>query len=202
MFGHRQAQRELRRYRKKGPDRVTSRLLAALQETPLDGSTLLDVGGGIGVLQHELLAAGIAKVTGADAAPAYLEAAREESARRGTLDRVEHHFGDFVDLASSLEPADIVTLNRVICCYPEMERLVGLSASRARRLYALVFPRDDPWIKALRWVPNTFFRVSGNPFRVFVHATRAVERVVQAQGWRRRFYERTAFWQIVVYERC
>lgn len=35
-------------------------------------------------------------------------------------------YGDFVSLAPDLETADLVTLDRVVCCYPELEPLVYL----------------------------------------------------------------------------
>ena len=108
----------------------------------MEGATLLDIGGGIGVIQHELLDSGAAQATSVEASSAYLSAARSESERRGLVDRVTYHHGDFVDLAESIQPADVVTLDRVLNVYPDWERLASLSAERARRLYGVVIPRD------------------------------------------------------------
>ena len=163
--------------------------------------TLLDIGGGVGAIQHGLLDAGARRATGVDASPAYISVASEEADRRGHGGRVEQHLGDFVEKAADIGEADIVTLDRVLCCYPAMEKLVRLSAERARKMYAVVFPRDDWWVRALLVVPNLFMRLMGNPFRVFVHPSIAVERAVLAQGLRRRYRKKTAIWQVVVYER-
>lgn len=193
--------RELKRYRRKGPRSTTRMLVAALKAEGVEGATLLDIGGGVGAVQHELLRAGAASVTGADAARAYLEAAREEAQRQGHAERIHHRHGDFVEFAGELESADIVTLDRVICCYPEMESLVGLSAAKARRLYGLVYPREVWWTKLGNRLLNLTLWLARNPFRVFVHSSEAVDAVLREAGLRRCHYRRTPFWQVAVYRR-
>ena len=118
------------------------------------------------MIQHELLRAGAAQASGVEAAPAYLAAAREEAARQGHAERLRLHRGDFVALAPELPPADIVTLDRVICCYPDLPALVGLSAAHARRVYGLVYPRDTWWVKVGLALGNLALRLRRNPFRV------------------------------------
>ena len=88
----------------------------------------------MGAVQHELINAGVQQVTSVEASSAYLNAAKEEAQRRRLADHVSYYHGNFADLASDIAPADIVTLDRVICCYHDMEKLVGLSAARARKL--------------------------------------------------------------------
>jgi magnesium-protoporphyrin O-methyltransferase len=202
VFGRRQAARDLRRYRKKGPDSTTQILLDALKESGVEGLTLLDIGGGVGTLQHELLKSGVSRATSADASPAYIEAAREEARRQGFEERIDYRLGDFVEHDAELEDADVVTLDRVICCYPHMHELVGRSAARARKLYGLVFPRDDWWMRPLFWIMNAALAITRNPFRVFVHPTAQVERIVESRGLKRSFCQRTASWQVMVYERA
>jgi Methyltransferase domain len=133
-FGERTARHDLKRYRKRGPSKPTRLLLEALRREGVEHATVLDVGGGIGAIQHELLDAGADRATSVEASAAYLRAATEEAERRGHDDRITNQAGDFVALADRVAPADVVTLDRVICCYPDMEALVGRSADRARRL--------------------------------------------------------------------
>lgn len=182
MFGDKTAQHDLRRYRKRGPSKPTRLLLEAIQREGIEGTTLLDVGGGIGVIQLELLDAGAARATSVEASAAYLRAAREEGERRGHASRISYRTGDFVTLADGTEPADVVTLDRVICCYPDMESLVGRSADRARRLYGLVYPRDRWWIAAGFRVMNIGMRVSRRAFRVHLHRPSAVDAVARRHG--------------------
>jgi 2-polyprenyl-3-methyl-5-hydroxy-6-metoxy-1,4-benzoquinol methylase len=202
VFDARLAADELRDYRRKGPAKTTQTLLQALRAQGVDGLTLLDIGGGVGAIQHALLANGVSQAVSVDASGAYLWAAQQEAERLGQAGRVTFRHGDFVALAAGIDPADIVTLDRVICCYPDMEALVGLSAARARRLYGVVFPRDAWWMRLARPVLNLLFVVRRNPFRFYVHRTHDVEAVIRAQGWQRVFHRHVGlFWQVGVYAR-
>ena len=128
-------------------------------------------------------------------------AAREEAERRGHGPRVEFVHGDFIDLASGIPAADVVTLDRVICCYPDMERLVGLSAQKARRLYGAVYPRDVRWIHIAIRVINLVQRIKRSPFRVFLHSPAAIDGVLRIAGLERHTVRRTPGWEVVIYGR-
>jgi magnesium-protoporphyrin O-methyltransferase len=173
----------------------------ALKQKGVEALTLLDIGGGVGVIQHELLQAGAGHSTHVDASTAYLEASKEEAKQLGHSDRSSYHYGDFVALAPQLEPADIVTLDRVICCYHDMPALVGLSAAKARKLYGLVFPRDTWWIKLGVPFINVLLRLRREPFRIFAHPTEAVDAVVRGQGLALRLHRKFFIWQVMVYQR-
>ena len=201
LFDAKVAEKELKRYQKKGPRVETRMLLEALDAEGVEGMTLLDIGGGIGAIQHELLADGVERAAHVDASTAYIEAAREEAGRRGHLDRVSYHFGDFVDLAPGIEPADIVTLDMVICCYDDMEALVGRSSERARKLYGFIYPKDSWWMKAAFAVGNFYWRLRRNPFRGYLHPTKGIEAILLGNGFERRSYARTTFAQVFLYER-
>jgi len=201
-FDARTARGDLRRYRRKGAPAATRILVEELSRRGVQGRTLLDIGGGVGAVQHALLAAGAARATSVDASSAYLAAAREEAERRGLAERIEGLYGDFVELAPRLAPADIVTLDRVLCCYPEMEALVSASAARARRLYGLVYPKDHRWIRAASALMNVVLRLRRSSFRVFVHATRKVEDVLAAHGFRREVLRGSGpLWQVAIFSR-
>ncbi len=176
-------------------------LLDALRAAGVKGATLLDIGGGIGAIQLELLGAGLTSATDVDASTAYLAVARQESARRGYGDRVTYQHGNFVDLAPTIAPADIVTLDRVICCYHDMRGLVGTSAAKARRLYGLVYPRDIWGTRAIFSVANVVLRLRRSPFRVFAHSTSAVEALLHDAGLEQRFRRNAGFWQVAIYAR-
>ena len=201
LFSQQYVTKELARYLSKGPDKTTRMLTEAIEAEGVDGFSLLDVGGGLGAIQHELLDSGIQKVTSVEASTAYLSAARAEVQRRGLAERVTFHHGNFVDIAKDIAPADVVTLDRVICCYPDMERLVGLSAARARKLYGLVYPRDVWWTRMGIALENFFYRIRRNPYRAFIHSTKAVENVLSINGFKHRSHRQTLAWQVAVYTR-
>lgn len=201
VFNAAEAARKLADYRKKGPAATTRLLTGAIREAGVQDRTVLDIGGGIGAIQYELLRAGARAALSVEASSAYVAAARQEARRQGVADRIDYRLGDFVALAGDIPPADIVTLDRVICCYADMPALVTRSAERARQLYALVFPRESAWVRLALAVENLFERLRGSGFRAFVHPTAAVEAILQEHGLRRRFHRTSGMWQVAVYGR-
>jgi magnesium-protoporphyrin O-methyltransferase len=201
VFDPNMAASDLKSYRQKGPAKTTIFLLTALKQAGVEGLTLLDIGGGVGIIQHELLPAGVTTAVHIDAATAYLDAAKEEAKRRGHFDRITYQHGDFVDLAEEVATADIVTLDRVICCYHDMPALVNAAAAKAKKYIGLVYPRDTWWLKAASRLPNFGMWLFRNPFRIFVHATEAVDAILQQQGFQRQLHKRTFLWQSMLYVR-
>jgi len=176
-------------------------LIDTLREQGVTGASILDVGGGVGAIYHELLGSGARDAVHVDVSPDYLSVAREETERRGTGGRVRFVRGDFVDAAPTLGDSDIVTLDRVICCYPDMERLVALSAGKARRLFGAVYPREAWWMRLALAAVNFISRLRRSAFRAYIHSPRAIDAVLRAQGLERRSFRRTVAWEVVVYSR-
>ena len=201
LFNQKEAEKKLKTYRKDGPAKTTRMLIDALKAEGIEGTTLLDIGGGVGAVQHALLRAGVERATGVDASTAYMKAAQKEAERQGHADRITYSHGNFVDLAALIVSFDIVTLDRVICCYHDMQALVGLSVAKAGKLYGLVYPRDTWWMRAAISVGNLYFRVIRNPFRTFIHPTQAVDALVRSNGFHQRFYKTSGLWQVVIYAR-
>jgi SAM-dependent methyltransferase len=195
------AEQQLARLRRRGPARTTRLLLDALVAHGVSGRSVLDIGGGVGAVQHALLDAGAAEAVNVDASAAYLAVCRAEAQRRGLDGRVHYFVGNFVELAPGIPPADIVTLDRVICCFDEMEVLVGLSAAKAASLYGVVYPRSAWWVRLGTALANLFLAVRGTPFRIFTHATSAVEDVIRAQGLGRIFHRTAGMWQVALFQR-
>lgn len=200
LFDQARAQKQLRKYRKNGaPNKSTRLLIDALKSLDLHEKTLLDVGGGVGMIQHELLDEGVATSMLVEASPAYLEAAEKESRRRGHADRTSYRYGDFVELASDLPAADLVTLDRVICCYPHMRRLVETSAAKAVRWYGVVYPKERWYNRMLGRIGNTYCWARSMEFRIYVHS--GVEETIRAEGLVPFYQVETILWKVALYER-
>jgi magnesium-protoporphyrin O-methyltransferase len=203
-FGERPARKDRDAYRKNGPDRTTAWLIEGLRGGPtgtVDGMTVLDIGAGVGAVHLTLLVNGATSAVDVDGSPAYIEVAREEARRAGVAGAMTYATGDFVELAPTIAPADLVALDRVVCCYPDMAALVRLSTERARVRYGLVYPRDRGLIRAASAVVDVMARLLGRRFRLWVHRTADVDAIVRAAGFDPRLERTTFFWQVVVYER-
>lgn len=201
VFGKGAARSQIKRYRNKGPAKTTRMLLDALGSEGVSGLTLLDIGGGVGAISLELLKSGVTAATQIDASPAYVTTARSEAAREGMSDRFACRQGDFVALAADTPAAGIVTLDRVICCYPNMRALVGQSAGKATNLYGVVYPRDVWWARYGGAVLNFGMRLFRVPLRNFIHPTAEVDAVIRERGLMPRFQRNAGYWQVVVYAR-
>lgn len=201
QFSDAVARRDLKRYRRRGPDPTTRLLKDAILRAG-SGNTVLDVGAGIGALSFELLVAGAERVTAVEAAPAYLAAAREEAGRRNVADRLELVHGDFVAVAGAIMPADVVTMDRVVCCYPAYQPLLEAALGRSRRLLALSYPRDRWYVRAAVAMQNLGRALFRNPFRAFVHSARGMEALLEQHGFLRMERRETLEWSADLYIRA
>lgn len=201
VFGPERAEADLRRYRQKGPDPSTRLILEELRRLPLDGTTVLDVGGGIGVLGLELMAAGAQRVVEVEASHASLKVSQQQFADRGWGNRLQAVLGDFAMLGERTEVADLVTLDRVVCCYPDYEALLGRACDHARKVLALSFPRNRWYVRASIALENLWRHVTGNSFRAFVHSPSRLSAVMERSGLRRVAQRGTPFWVVEVFHR-
>ncbi len=200
-FDRKYARRSLKRYRKKGPAKTTRLLLHAIKAQGVEGASLMDIGGGVGTIQHELLNAGVREVVNVEASPAFSETAREEARRQGHEQAIKFYLGNFVELAEQLPASDIVTLDRVICCFDDMEELVGKSSHLAKKVYGVVFPQDTWWVRIGFYALNFFLKILRREFRTFLHSTQKVDELIRKAGLSPAYYQTAGIWQVRVYSR-
>jgi len=201
-FDRKYVHKKLKKYREEGPKKTTIQLMDALRSEGVQGMSLLDIGGGVGDIQHGLLKSGAHHAIDAEGSTAYSEACKEEAERQGHADKIKHMPGNFVDLAENIPEADIVTLDRVICCYDDMPTLVNLSVQKAKKLYAVVYPRDLWWVKLVNEIYYNFRNwLTGNPMRNYVYSTKSVEAEILKNGLKRTFHRNMGGWQVAVFSR-
>jgi len=199
MFDKKAAKRALKRYLKKGPSKTTGMLLKALHKTEVKGLDFLDIGGGIGAIQYDLIKAGASNGTSIEASPAYIDLVKEEIHKNNLAEIIDFKHGDFTAIASDVDSADIVTLDKVICCYDDMSELVRLSSTLSQKIYAIIYPRDVWWTKLALPFINFYPIIKRSPFRVFIHPTKKVEDIIFRNGLKRDYYDTTLFWQVAIF---
>jgi len=201
FFGPRFARRAARRYRKRGLDATARRMVDFLERHGIAGATVLEIGGGVGEIQIELLKRGAARATNLELSAAYDEEARALLAEAGLLERVERRLHDIAVDPEGVEPADVLVLHRVVCCYPDYERLLGAAAERARRLLVFSYPRRNALSRLVVAGQNLAFRLLRKEFRIFAHPPAAMVAVVEARGLRPALLHPGRVWQIAGLER-
>jgi len=202
MFSPRTARRSLERYRSKGLDEIERRIVASAKEAGVQGARVLEIGGGIGVIQAELLQVGAATGEIVELVVAYEPYARELASDKGLSDRVTFRVVDLVEDPDDVEPADVVVLNRVVCCSPDGIELTGIAGRLARRTLVLSYPRDVVWVRLGVGLIDLGQRLFGRSFRAFVHSPAKLRAAVEEQGLRATDLGRTAFWEYSTLERA
>jgi 2-polyprenyl-3-methyl-5-hydroxy-6-metoxy-1,4-benzoquinol methylase len=201
FFTSRLARRAAKRYREKGIDKTARRMLAFLERQGIEGATVLEVGGGVGELQIELLKKGAAHAVNLELSPAYDEEATRLLREAGVEERAERHLHDLAADPRGVAPADVVVLHRVVCCYPDYERLLGATAEHARRLLVFSYPPRNVVSRLLIAAQNLFFRLRRMEFRTFVHPPARMLAVLEERGLRRIYAHHPPVWQVAGLER-
>jgi len=201
QFNRHKVAQELKRYRQKGPGPTTRMLVEGIAQSGALSGSVLDVGSGIGALTFALLERGATSAIAVDASTAYVGAAREEAVRRGRAEAIQFLQADFVDAASQLPSAAVVTLDRVVCCYPSYEQLLGAALGHAERCLALSYPRDAWYVRLGMAIENGLRWLTRNDFRTFLHPVTSIEETISRAGFRLVSRRETWVWSADVYAR-
>jgi magnesium-protoporphyrin O-methyltransferase len=201
VFDEKHARTKARDYARSGLTGDAQRIVDFIRGRMPQSYDVLEVGGGVGEIQLELLKTGAAHVTNVELATRYETIAAELLREHGFTDRVERRLGDFVREAGAVPAADVVVMNRVVCCYPDPDALVGAAASHARRLLVMTFPVDRWWIRLGLRAANLLLAIRGNTFRGYAHVTRDIIATAQRHGMRPARHRRGLIWQLIALER-
>ena len=169
MFGPRFAAHQARRYRRRGLDATEQHIVDFLEGAGIDGATILEIGGGAGQIQLELLRRGAASATNLELVDTYDTQAAQLASQAGMTDRMHRRIVDIAATPDDVAPADVVVLHRVVCCYPDYERLLAAAADRTKSLLVFSYPPRNPVSRTFVAAQNAFFRLSGKSFRTFAH---------------------------------
>lgn len=200
FFNRKMARHEAKRYRSRGLPKTAQGLVSLAGE--LGDATVLEVGGGIGTLELELLEAGAARATNVELSGGYEDAAAALLAEHHLGDRVERRVGDFVREAGVVDPHDVVVLHRVVCCYPDVDALVAAAAAHARRRLLLTYPRERPLIRLGVRVVNAWLRLTGCGFRTYAHPVARIVAAAEREGLRLETREpHGAIWENAAFAR-
>jgi hypothetical protein len=202
IFGSRAAEREARRYGRKGLSGSARWLAEALERAGVEGRSVLEVGGGVGGLQIELLQAGADRATNVEIIDTYESVAHGLLDERALGERVERRIADFGAVADETPPADLVILHRVICCYPDADVLMKAACVHARERVAITIPRESAWIRLGFALMNAWFRLRRIDFRIYVHPLDKMLVVSEGRGFRLAERHRGALWQSFVLRRA
>ena len=196
IFDEKAARRALRRYLDDGLGGSDAlRIAAWAEDGGLDGRSVVEVGGGIGQIQAELLRRGAAIGRVVELVPDYEGPAGELTREAGVADRSSFVLADLLEEPESVEPADIVVLRRVVCCTPDGPELLAAAAGKARQTLFASYPRDRALVRLVFRLENLGMALFRKRFRSFVHRPEQLERAVAGRGFARARVARGVVWE-------
>lgn len=196
VFSEQMAARDARRYRRKGLDGTSQRIVDLVKAQGVEGRTVLEVGGGVGAIQIELLKAGAARAISVELTPTYEGVAGELLKEAGLTDRVERKVMDFAESGGEVPDADVVIMNRVVCCYPDMPQLAGAAADHARQLLVISYPKFAWWTRLGLGAANLMLWATRREFHIFVHRPEDIVATSKRHGLKPTLDARGFLWTV------
>jgi 2-polyprenyl-3-methyl-5-hydroxy-6-metoxy-1,4-benzoquinol methylase len=182
VFSTRFARRQSRRYRRRGLTPAAQGIVDFATAQGIVGATVLEIGGGVGHVQVELLRRGASHVTNLELSQNYEPEAARLLEQAGMTERVTRRFLDIAQEPDVVEPADVVVLHRVVCCYPDYARLLKVAAGHARKTLAYSHPAANLVNRMQFGAENVYRRLTRNDFRAFIHPPNGMIRAAESDG--------------------
>jgi len=171
-------------------------MVAYLVDRGLDGASVLEIGGGVGDIQLELLRQGASRTTNLELVDAYDADAADLAETAGMRDRMARRKVDIAATPDEVDAHDIVVLHRVVCCYPDYERLLTAAADHAKQRLVFSHPPRNWMSRTFTGLQNISFRLIGKSFRTFTHPPAAMVAVAEGRGMRTDYTHRGPIWQV------
>ena len=181
---------------------VSGAILDLVRDTALRRPSVLELGCGTAALGVALLEMGAASLTGVDLSPASIDLARQRADAAGFAEAATFEVGNAV--ATTVDPHDWVILDRVICCYGDVETLVEHAISLAGERIAISVPESRGWrglVNRPLWLAEFAWDRWQGGCRGYVHDLRRIERWLDAAGFRSAGSDRVGLWHIGIYDR-
>lgn len=195
------AEKKMKSFKRKGAGNTTKKLLNLLMQQNLNGKTLLDIGGGIGAIQWFFLENGAKNTLDVDASNGYIKVAKAHAVENELADKAQFLTGDFIDNAEEIQAHDFVTLDKVVCCYPDYKSLIGQALEKCTDTIALTFPLGGPLSKITAIIENIYFSFKKNPFNTYIHSPREIEEFIVSKGFAPVQKKISFPWHIQIYSR-
>jgi magnesium-protoporphyrin O-methyltransferase len=190
-----------KRFRRGGLEPVQKYLLEGIRKQHTHGSTVLDIGCGVGSLHLTLLKDGAEHAIGVDMSEGMLREAKRFAHEFGLAEKTDYVAGDFTQLSPSIPESDVTILDKVVCCYEDVEQLVRTSTEKTGQTYALSHPKENLLMKMLFRGHMTLASIFHWSFHPFWHNWADVRSLVQSNGFEMAYENSTISWQVLVYKR-
>lgn len=200
-FFNPQARRLEKQFKKKGLRKEQRYLAEGIRQSGMREAEILEIGCGVGGLHLSLLKDGAAKATGFDISERMIATARKLSAEMGLQERTQYRHGDFVAMHDESPAADVTILDKVICCYEDVSELIARSTAKTRRIYAVSYPRQNPFVRLVFKSTKFFLKLFRQAFHPFYHEPEQIQNWIGDSGFEKVYEKETLVWLVQVFHR-
>jgi magnesium-protoporphyrin O-methyltransferase len=191
-------------YKESGLTKSSKILLGYLDKEGLAGKTILDLGCGTGSFSIEALKAGAAHCVGVDLSPQMIRNANELAAKSGFSEKARFAVGDAAALQHPV--SDAVVLDKVICCYPDVDALLKSASESSSKMLGFVVPRDEGIVKGpLRLGVGLFNLVEKLRKRkapMYLHSLKKINGLLEGSGFVQKRKTGSGFWLVFLCARA
>ena len=190
-----------RRFLKKGFEPSQQQLFDGITKASFEDKTLLEIGCGVGHFHQTLLEHGALSSIGIELAKQMLIEAKDWARQRNLREKTTYLEGDFIDIANTIKPVDIVIMDKVVCCYPDADALIHRSLEKCINSIALTYPRNKWYTHIGVQFLALIMKLVGSSFRPYVHDPIQIERWIESQGFKKLYQKQTLVWLTQVYQK-
>jgi len=169
----------------------------------LGGKTVLDIGCGTGFFALETMRHGAASSVGIDLSAEAIREANEYAREAGFQDMAKFEVANAA--SERLPSSDVVVMDKVLCCYPDVDALLKTASGSSRELLGFVVPRDEGWMKPFMRcgaaMINTVEKLRRTGVKFYLHPLNSIDRQLVENGFQQLSKTKSRIWLVYLYKR-
>jgi len=202
QFFDKESKKFIKKYRKKGLEKISRMLVDAIEELGIKDATILDVGGGVGGAHRALLRNDASKAYATELSEEMINAAKVFSAEEGLTDKVEYILGDIVEMNGEIPEVDITMHDKVVCCYENAAGLFEKTLDKTKNIYGFVMPRNYPIARISFGLMIFITKLLRWDFHPYFHPEQPLLDKIENAGFKLKYENHTFIWKVRVYQKA
>ncbi|MFI5252087.1 MAG: class I SAM-dependent methyltransferase [Bacteroidota bacterium] len=191
----------MKRFRIKGLSKEQRLLLEGIEISSVIEKSILEIGCGVGGFHHTLIKHGASSAFGVDISDGMINAAKQLSKELGIEGKSQYLVGDYLVLEPGIPPADILVMDKVVCCYENLNPLIEKSIKKTKNIYALSFPRPAWYINMIFSGIKLIAKALRGEFYPYIHDWTKMVADIKRHGFIERYKSSTFIWSVIVFQR-
>lgn len=202
VFDDKIAKKDYKNYRKKGLNKQAS-LVVDFLKNKIDEKEVLDIGCGIGFFGMELIKSGASNSLGIEISRNYLSYAEKLRNELKLDEKAQFQIVDFIEKGEEFKNFDVTVSDKVICCYPHLDKFIDSTTKRTKKYYGIIYPRYNFLIKFITIVLNTVIKIPKKfkGFKFYIRTYEEISDQIKKNNFKQIFDQKKGIWRVTIFER-